>query len=243
MVGEGATALLVGLVSAVYATAGQAGGTAFLAVMAFAAFPDTEIRPTALALNVVAAGYATWRLHRARAIDWPLLRRLAGPSLPAALLGGLVVLGGRTYVLLTGSMLLLAACLLLARSESDAGEGPEVGRGPAAAAGAATGFLSGLTGVGGGVFLAPLLIGLGWASPRRVAGLSGPFILANSAVALAGVTLAGQTVAPGTALYGLCALLGAVAGTAVGLRWLSQAATRHLIAGILALAGTRLLLA
>ncbi|GEP08865.1 UPF0721 transmembrane protein [Methylobacterium gnaphalii] len=235
--------MLVGLVSAVYAAAGQAGGTAFLAVMAFAAVPATEIRPTALALNVVSAGYATWRLHRARAIDWPLLRRLGGPSLPAALLGGLVVLGGRTYLLLTGSMLLLAACLLLTRSRADAVDEPEVGCGPATAAGAATGFLSGLTGVGGGVFLAPLLIGLGWASPKRVAGLSAPFILTNSAVAIAGVTLAGQTVAPGVSLYGLFAFLGAVAGTAVGLRWMSQAATRRLIAGILALAGASLLLA
>ncbi|MEE7478774.1 brp/Blh family beta-carotene 15,15'-monooxygenase [Methylobacterium hispanicum] len=211
--------------------------------MAFAAFPPAEIRPTALALNVVAAGYATWRLHAAKAIDWPLLRWLAVPSLPAALLESSVVLGGRTYLMLTGSLLLLAAVLLLARSRLDAAQGPEVDRGHAAAIGAVTGFLSGLTGVGGGVFLAPLLIGLGWTSPRRAAGLSAPFILVNSAVALAGVTMAGQSMAHGTALYALFALAGAVAGTAVGLRWISQAATRYLIAGILALAGTRLILA
>jgi hypothetical protein len=64
--------LLTGLlasVSLLYATAGQAGGTAFVAVMAFAAFPAAEMRPTALLLNVVAAGYATWRLHRNGALD------------------------------------------------------------------------------------------------------------------------------------------------------------------------------
>ena len=53
-------ALLFGVISLLYATVGQAGGMAFLALLAFAAFPSTEIRPTALALNVVAAAYSTW---------------------------------------------------------------------------------------------------------------------------------------------------------------------------------------
>lgn len=144
---------------------------------------------------------------------------------------------------MTGSVLLLAAGLLLDRSRADGVGRTAVGRGLAAAAGTATGFLCGLTGVGGGVFLAPLLIGLGWASPRDVAGRSAPFHPRQLGVALAGVTLAGQTPAPGTPLYGLFALLGAVAGTAVGLRWMSRAAARYRIAGILALAGTRLLVA
>jgi hypothetical protein len=64
---------LIGGVSLLYATAGQAGGTAFLAVMTFAAFPATQMRPTALLLNVVAAGYATWRLHHKAAIERKLL--------------------------------------------------------------------------------------------------------------------------------------------------------------------------
>ena len=53
-------AVFFGIISLLYATVGQAGGTAFLALMAFAAFPATEMRPTALALNIVAAAYSTW---------------------------------------------------------------------------------------------------------------------------------------------------------------------------------------
>src|SRR5271156_4432765 len=75
-------------VSLLYATAGQAGGTAFLAVMAFAAFPAAEMRATALLLNIVAAGYATWRVHR-KAVDRKMLLPLTVPSLVAAFLGGL----------------------------------------------------------------------------------------------------------------------------------------------------------
>jgi uncharacterized protein len=83
---------LIGCVSLLYATAGQAGGTAFLAIMAFAAFPATEMRATALVLNIVAAGYATWRLHHRGAIDRTMLPALTVPSLVTAFLGGLLVL-------------------------------------------------------------------------------------------------------------------------------------------------------
>ena len=64
------------------------------AVMAFAAFPATEMRATALLLNIVAADYATWQLHRRAAIDRKMLLPLTVPSLVAAFLGGLLVIGG-----------------------------------------------------------------------------------------------------------------------------------------------------
>src|ERR1700744_6505283 len=85
-------ASLIGCVSLLYATAGQAGGTAFLAIMAFAAFPAIEMRATALLLNIVAAAYAPWRLHRRGAIDPKLLLPLTAPSLVTAFAGGLLVL-------------------------------------------------------------------------------------------------------------------------------------------------------
>jgi uncharacterized membrane protein YfcA len=102
--------------------------------------------------------------------------------------------------------------------------------------------LSGLTGVGGGVFLAPTLIWLGWASPRQAATLSSPFILANSALALIGVLFVGQLPSPHSSLYAIAALIGAAVGTAVGLRWLSQTATRLVLAAILLAAGIQLVL-
>jgi uncharacterized protein len=106
--------------------------------------------------------------------------------------------------------------------------------------GAVVGLVSGLTGVGGGVFLAPALIALHWASPKQTAALSAPFILANSAVGLVGVLLAGQSPSSHVGLYALAALGGAVIGTATGLRWLSQTATRFVLAVILLAAGVQL---
>ena len=232
---------LIGCVSLLYATAGQAGGTAFLAVMAFAAFPATEMRATALLLNIVAAGYATWRLHRRGAIDRKMLLPLTVPSLLTAFLGGMLVLGGQVYFILTGLLLVAAAALMVFKRTADTVEVRRVRLFPAAAVGAGAGFISGLTGVGGGVFLTPLLIAFGWASPKRAAALSPPFILCNSVVGLGGVLLAGQTLAPGTLLYSVGALAGAVIGTALGLRWMSERATRYALAVILLFAGLRLL--
>lgn len=233
-------AVAIACVSLLYATAGQAGGTAFLAVMAFAAFPAIEMRPTALFLNIVAAGYATWRLHQRAAIDRSMLVRVTVPSLVTAFLGGLLVLNGRLYFILTGLLLIAAAALMVFKRVENIQTRP-VELLPATAVGAGAGFVSGLTGVGGGVFLTPLLITFGWMSPRRAAALSPPFILCNSVAGLLGVLLAGQELAPGTALYSLGALAGAVIGTMIGLRWMSERGTRHALAVILLFAGVRLL--
>jgi len=227
-------------VALVYATVGQAGGTAFLAVMAVAGMPAAELRPSALALNVVAASYATWRLHADRAIDWPMLRVMALPALPAAFVGGLVALPSEIYYAGTGLLLLFAAALMITplAQRSDVNK-PAV---PALALlGVAAGLLSGLTGVGGGVFIAPALIGLAWASPRQAAALSPPFILGNSLTGLAGALAAGQTMAPDLPLYAGAALLGAAVGTMLGRRFLSERTTRFILSGILLASGLRLL--
>jgi len=228
-------------VALVYATVGQAGGTAFLAVMAVAGMPAAELRPSALALNVVAACYATWCLHADRAIDWPMLRTMALPALPAAFVGGLVALPSAIYFAGTGLLLLFAAALMITplaqRSDLKKPAAPAL-----ALLGVAAGLLSGLTGVGGGVFVAPALIALAWASPRQAAALSPPFILGNSLTGLAGALAAGQTMAAELPLYAGAALVGAALGTMLGRRFLSQRTTRLVLGGVLLASGLRLLM-
>jgi uncharacterized membrane protein YfcA len=214
-------ALLIGLISLLYATVGQAGGTAFLALMAFANFPATEMRPTALALNIVAATYSSWIFNRERVVDWQKLRPLLLSSLPMALAGGFIVLDEHVYKTATGVVLLLACATTILRREPVADRGhDEAPIWGALSMGAIVGLVSGLTGVGGGVFLAPALIALGWASPMQTAALSPPFILLNSVVGLVGVLLIGQTPSSHFALYAMAALIGAIIGTAIGL-WCS----------------------
>lgn len=233
-------ALALFAVSVVYATVGQAGGTGFLAVMAVAGVPVDQLRPTALAMNIVAASYTSWRLHAAGLIKWRMLIPLAVPALPAAFIGGLIALPSGLYVFVTGALLIATAVLMVARPATAVWPGGAASRAGLASIGAAAGFLSGLSGIGGGVFIAPALIVLGWARPKEAAGLSGPFILGNSMTGLAGALLAGQQLAPEFPLFACVALLGAAVGTAAILR-ISDRVVRFVLAAIVAVAGVRLM--
>jgi hypothetical protein len=235
-------ALLIGGVSLLYATAGQAGGTAFLAIMALDGFPASELRPTALLLNIFAAGYATAWLSLRGAIKTKLLLPLTLPSMITAFVGGLLTLKGQVYFTLTGLVLIAAALLMIFKRTVATRETLPLRWASAAFVGGGAGFISGLTGVGGGVFLTPMLIALGRVSPRRAATLSPPFILCNSFVALVGALIAGDRVASGALLYAVGAVTGAVIGTAISLRWMSERATRYVLAFILLFAGMRMLL-
>jgi uncharacterized protein len=232
---------LFAAVSMLYATVGQAGGTAFLALMALASFPSYEMRPTALLLNIVAASYSTWLFNRGSLVDWARLRPLLLASLPTALVGGFIILDEHVYKTVTGAVLLFAATVLVLRRARDRELGRPTPLWGAISIGAAVGLISGLTGVGGGVFLAPLLIALDWVSPKQTAALSAPFILANSVVGLVGAVYVGQTPTSDTWLYSVAALAGAAIGTTAGLSLLSQNMTRYVLATILALAGLQLL--
>jgi uncharacterized protein len=235
-------AVLFGVVSLLYATVGQAGGTAFLALMAFASFPPNEMRPTTLLLNIIAATYSTWIFNRGKLVDWTKLKPLLLASLPTALFGGLIILDEHIYKIITGFVLLLAAAIVLVRRSPDGKPDRQIPSWGALTVGATVGFVSGLTGVGGGVFLAPILIALHWASPKQTAALSAPFILTNSTVGLAGAMARGHMPSPATWIFAMAALAGAMIGTTIGLRWLSQTVTRYVLAAILATAGLQLLL-
>lgn len=232
-------ALALFAISVVYATVGQAGGTGFLAVMAVAGVPVDQLRPTALAMNIVAAAYTSWRLHVAGLIDWRMLMSLAVPALSAAFLGGVIALPSGLYASVTGGLLLAAAVLMIARPATALLPGVVASRAGLAGIGAAAGFLSGISGIGGGVFVALALIALGWARPKEAAGLSAPFILGNSVTGLAGALLAGQRFAPELPLFACVALLGAAVGTAAILR-IPERMVRFVLAVILAVAGVRL---
>ncbi|MGN8544590.1 sulfite exporter TauE/SafE family protein [Bradyrhizobium sp. 13971] len=201
--------LVLAIISLLYTSVGQAGGTAFLALMAFAALPSTEMRPTALGLNIVVATYSTWVFNRNKAVDWIMLRPLLLSSMPAAFAGGLMVLGEDIYKTLTGVVLLLAGAVIIVRRGGAADRIHENPLWGTVSIGAAIGLVSGLTGVGGGVFLAPTLIALNWASPKQTAALSPPlfwlipqlaslelFSLANFRLRISGFTRSPRWVVP-----------------------------------------------
>ena len=108
--------------------------------------------------------------------------------------------------------------------------------------GCVIGFISGLIGVGGGIFLSPTLLVLNWAGPKTTAGISAPFILVNSAVALVAGSLTVQTLPRELPLLAAAALAGAFLGTWLGLDRLSQKGLLMTLAIVMSLAGLKLVL-
>ena len=245
---DATTALLAaGMLAAafVYASVGHGGASAYLAAMALAGIAPAEMRPVALLLNVIVSAMATWRFWRAGHFHWRLFWPFAVTSIPLAFVGGAVTLPGTAYKALVGLVLLYAGWQLWLSGRSGA-EMREVKPVPVSIAmpvGAALGVLSGLTGVGGGIFLSPLLLMLGWAGTKETSAVAAPFILVNSASALAaGFLVSGITLPVYIAWLAAAVLVGGWAGADYGARRFANPLVRRLLAVVLALAGGKMVL-
>jgi len=234
------------VVAALYTSVGHAGASGYLAVMALFALAPETMRPTALTLNILVAALTVYRFRRARFFSWPGLWPFLLGSVPFAAMGGIQSLSRGTYYAAMGIVLLLAASYLVWRALGSRVVMQEnvvrVRKIPAVLMGCVIGFLSGLIGVGGGIFLSPILLVLGWAGPKTTAGISAPFILVNSAVALVAGSLTVQQLPGELPLLAAAALGGAILGTWLGLERLNQKGLLVTLAFVMSLAGLKLIL-
>jgi uncharacterized membrane protein YfcA len=237
-----ALALLMAIAAALYTSVGHGGASAYLALMALFGVSALVMRPTALALNLVAAGIAT--LGYVRAGNWNprLLLAFAVTAIPFAFLGGWIHLPAEVYRPLVGATLLVAAVRLAWQPvrlvERPVKAPPLIVSLPC---GALIGLLAGLTGTGGGIFLSPLIILFGWEEPRKTSGVAAAFILANSAAGLAGnLSSVGHLPPEMPILIGAVAV-GAIFGLMMGVKRLPRDWLLRLLALVLLIAGTKLL--
>lgn len=238
-----ATAGFIFLAALLYSSVGHGGASAYLAVMALAGLPPDVMKPSALLLNVVVAGVAAWWFARAGHLSWPLLWPFAVASVPAAFLGGFLTLPTRWYQVVLGGVLAYAGLrMLLQRRIASEDEAHRPRLAVALGAGAGIGFLSGLVGVGGGIFLSPLLLLLGWAGPRGTAGVSAAFILVNSLAGLAGHILRAPGLPAALPVWAALALAGGWTGARVGSVVLPSGALLRLLALVLLLASVKLVM-
>lgn len=235
----------VALVALAYAMVGHAGATGYIAVMSLAGLPPQTIRPTALVLNVLVAAIGTVQFARAGHFRRDLFLPLAVASVPCAAVGGAITLPTAAFEALLGGVLVVAAVRLVVGGDAVVSPQPRTSVDARAIAGrglvgAAIGLLSGLTGIGGGVFLTPVLVAARAGSLPEIAGATAPFILVNSLAGLAGGMWAGrEPPAIDAALVG-AAGLGGLAGSWLGAHRLPVATLRLVLAGVLAFAGLRL---
>lgn len=228
-----------------YASVGHGGASAYLAAMALAGIAPAEMRPVALVLNVLVSSLATWKFWRAGHFRWSLFWPFAVVSIPLAYVGGAITLPGHAYKALVGVVLLYAAWQLWL-----SGRGGDEMRAPrqpplhwAMLIGAAMGLLAGLTGVGGGIFLSPLLLMLGWAGTKQTSAVAAPFILVNSVAGLAAIAVTKSAALPAYVWALVPAVIaGGWLGAEYGSRRFANPVVRRVLAVVLALAGGKMIL-
>ena len=241
--------LAIGAVALLYASVGHAGATGYIAVMTLFGLDPQVIRPTALMLNVIVASIVTAQFWRAGHFRPRLFIPLAVASVPAAAAGGAASLPTAAFEAIVGVVLLFSAVRIVVEPRGEAGDADVDPTGASRftslfliALGGSLGLLSGLTGVGGGVFLTPALLALRVAPVKQVAAVSAPFILVNSIAGLLGGFAAGRPLPPiGLAVIGAVVVGGAV-GSQLGAFRVSPQGLRRLMGVVLVVAGLKLLL-
>lgn len=222
---------------------GHAGASGYLAAMALVGVVPAMMKPTALSLNILVATIATVKFYRDGCFSWAVFWPLAVTSVPLAFIGGAVKLPSAVYKIIVGAILIYAAWRLLwLRPAAPAGNAKPLPFWGGLLSGAVIGFVSGLTGVGGGIFLSPLLLVAGWAETRQASGVSAAFILVNSMSGLAGHLSSVASISPWAAPWAVAAAVGGWIGAEYGSRRLGNQTIRLLLAVVLVIAGLKMML-
>ena len=232
--------LVIAVIAFLYSSVGHAGASGYIATMTLFGLAATVIRPTALVLNILVATIGSFQFWRAGHFSWKLFWQFALLSVPAAYLGGYIQPSASILRILIGLVLLFSAARLIFR-RGDPAETVAPSKPTAVGVGAGLGFLSGLTGTGGGIFLTPLLLFCRWAHIRQAAAVSAVFILVNSIGGLVGYFTAVRSL-PVLGLYlAIPAIIGGAIGSHLGSRRFPVRAISILLAIVLAIAGTKLI--
>lgn len=229
------------IVAALYSSVGHGGASGYLAVMAFLNVAPGITRPTALVLNLFVASITFVQFYWAGHFSWRIFWPFAVASIPSAFIGGMVQLPTNVYKIVLGIVLLLAALRLAWKLGFDKEtKAPNVAA--CLAMGAVIGLLSGLVGVGGGIFLTPILLLMSWAETKTAAGVSALFILVNSISGLAGNYQQVSVLPSDVWLWIVAAAAGGILGSTLGAKKFDSLMLRRVLALVLVFAGVKLIL-
>jgi uncharacterized protein len=231
------------IIAAVYASAGFGGGSSYLAIMSLYGLSQAVMRPTSLLCNIIVVTGGTYILWRNGFLNFKKIIPLSIASVPMAFIGGLIPLKDKTFFILLGSSLILAALLMIFQKNIKPAEKEVAKPFYMIPLGGSIGLLSGMVGIGGGIFLSPILNLLRWDTPKNIAATASFFILINSISSLIAQHIQGklsidwQFVVPL-----LCAVF---LGGQLGSRWsalkVNQTWVRHITAALILYAGVYVL--
>lgn len=179
--------ILFFITALVYASVGFGGGSTYNALLVLSGVDYRILPAIALICNIIVVAGGVWRFALAGRLPFLRLAPWMAASIPAAWLGGRLPVSEALFVGLLGfSLLFVGVRLLTENSTLTTSPHPKQSNLLAIPAGASLGLLSGVVGVGGGIFLAPILHFLRWSDPKTIAGACSLFILVNSASGLTG---------------------------------------------------------
>lgn len=224
-----------------YTSVGHAGASIYIAIMSIFGVPVTTIKPTALSLNIIVSSFTSYQFVRAKFYDIKLATPLLIGAIPAAFIGGYINLPSNIYKPIIGVMLLYSAYRFITVKKED--EKPTV---PykffyAVTTGIIIGFLAGLTGTGGGIFLSPLIIFAAWTTTKGASGTVAIFIFFNSLFGLMGNITSLSAIPPTLPLYGGAALFGGIIGSRIGIHYFQHTAIKRTLGLVLLIAGLKLM--
>ena len=228
-------------VAFLYSSVGHAGASGYIAVMSLFGLSPLVIKPIALALNILVASIASFQFWRSGHFSWRLFWPFALFAIPFAFLGGYINLPTQIFKVIVGVILLFSAVRFLYPSKVESVI-KEPTRLIALSSGAGLGFLAGLTGTGGGIFLTPLLLLNQWATVKSAAAVSSLFILVNSIAGLLGNLSSTRSFPSFTAVFAISAIVGGTLGSYLGSNRFEPILIKRLLAFVLTIAGLKLIL-
>ncbi len=230
----------IAVAAILYSSVGYGGASGYLAVMALFGLEPSLMKPAALTMNIFVTVLVLSRLGKAGHFNWRLFTPFVLASMPMAFLGGAYTINSSAYSIIVGIALLLAVLRMVWKSHDD-----YVCRTPAIPVammvGGILGFISGLTGVGGGIFLSPLLLFFHWTNMRGSAAIAAGFILLNSIAGLAGFATTDQPWPVDIPVLVIAAVTGGFIGSELGVRRLAPVKLRKALAIVLAVAGIKMI--
>jgi len=234
-------AVCITLIATLYSCVGHGGASGYIAVLILFGLSPLVIKPTALFLNIIVASIAAIQFYRAGYFRWSIFWPFACTSIPFAFTGGFFVLPDGPYKIAIGVTLLFSAWRLLGRSAQPASRLIPPSVSTALLTGAAIGLVSGLIGVGGGIFLSPLMILSGWARTKETAAVSAFFVLVNSLSGLLGYASAAHSIPQMAVFFAMAAVAGGMTGSYLGSRRFSHLVVQRALSIVLILAGIKLI--
>lgn len=233
------------VVSVLYSSVGFGGGSSYAALLAACGIDIYLVRMTSLLCNITVVTGNTIRFSAGNYVPWRKIIPLTAVSVPLAFMGGLMSIDEHLLLITLGAALITAGALSVIKFKET--QKPVLSKGAESAvtliSGAITGYLAGMVGIGGGIFLAPILLLVKWDTPKRIAAAASFFILANSIAGLFGQLVNGHFNVDWAFVLPLAAavLVGGQIGVRLTVKRLSPRLVKAMVGLLIIFVGARIL--